>query len=714
MAQVFSESWYRVAGLRPRLRGHARIYRHLYRGKPWYVLEDVAGQGILRFTPATHAVLGMMDGRRTVHELWEITTESLGDDAPTQDEMIQLLAQLHHADVLQCDVPPDAEELLERYQTRERQQWKQRLLSPFAIKIPLFDPDRFLCRILPAVRPFTGTLGGVIWLAVVLPALFLVPAQWDELTKGVLDKILAPQNLVLIYFLFPVIKALHELGHGIATRVYGGEVHDMGVMLLVLTPVPYVDASSASAFPQKIRRAQVAGAGMVVEIFLAAVAFYVWLAVEPGVVRTLAYNAMLIGSVTTLTFNANPLLRFDGYYILADLIEIPNLRQRSNAYLKYLMERYALGLRDAEEPDATPGEKRWLTAFAVAAFVYRIVIVFFIVMFVLSLSLLLGVVLGIVTVVGWVAGPVANGVRLVFTSPRTRPVRRRAIAVAGGSVGALLLLTFVLPLPYRTRTEGVVWIPDEGIVRPGTDGFVERIVATQGSEVRAGDVLMEIRDADLAAAVSVLRARLAGLEARRQKARLEEPVKVAMVEEGIRVVQRQLARGHERQAELKVRARTDGTFVVPRADDLPGRYLKKGEIVGYVVTLDTVRVRTVVPEEDIALVRDRLAAVEVRRAERFDDVVRARVSRMAPAANALLPTPALGVAGGGRVAIDPKDPKGVTTLHPVFDVELALEEPSPAQIVGGRVYLRFDHGLESLASRWARSLRQLFLSSLDV
>jgi len=249
---VFSESWYRVADLRPRLRSHARISRHLYRGTPWYVLEDTARQGLLRFTPATHAVIGLMDGQRTVHELWEITTETLADEAPTQDEMIHLLAQLHFADVLQCDVPPDAAELLERAQERERKRWMGRLLSPLAIKIPLIDPDAFLRRWAPRVRPLLGRTGALLWLAVVLPALFQVGGHWDELTRGVLDKIIAPQNLVLIWLVFPVIKALHELGHGMATRVFGGEVHDMGVMLLVFTPVPYVDASSASAFPLSV------------------------------------------------------------------------------------------------------------------------------------------------------------------------------------------------------------------------------------------------------------------------------------------------------------------------------------------------------------------------------------------------------------------------------------------------------------------------------
>ena len=342
---LFSASWYRVSELRPRLRTNARIHRHVYRGKTWHVLQDLTNQKFHRFTPATHSVIGLMDGHRTVHEIWLLAAESLGDEAPTQDDMIRLLAQLHMADVLQSDVPPDTAELLERNQKKVRRELMGRFLNPFAVRVPVLDPERFLTRGLPFVRPLTGWIGVALWLAVVVPAVVLVGSNWSGLSEGFVDRVLTPQNLFLIYLIFPVIKALHELGHGFVARRFGAEVHDMGIMFLVFTPIPYVDASSASALPQKTRRALVGAAGMIVEVFVAALAFYVWLNAEPGAVRTVAFNAMLIGGVTTLGFNANPLLRFDGYYILADLIEIPNLRSRSNAFIGYLMERYVLSHR---------------------------------------------------------------------------------------------------------------------------------------------------------------------------------------------------------------------------------------------------------------------------------------------------------------------------------------------------------------------------------
>ena len=156
---IFSPSWYRVEGLRPRLRPHGEIHRHVYRGETWYVLEDHASGRYHRFTPEVNEIIGALDGRRTVGEIWERANATLGDDAPTQHEIIRLLGQLHAADLIQADVSPDTEELFERYRETRRKQWLQKLSHPLAIKIPLLDPERFLVRALPFVRPLFSWFG---------------------------------------------------------------------------------------------------------------------------------------------------------------------------------------------------------------------------------------------------------------------------------------------------------------------------------------------------------------------------------------------------------------------------------------------------------------------------------------------------------------------------------------------------------------------------
>ena len=348
--------WYRVAKLRPMLRQYVDIHRHVYRGEVWYLIQDPASGRQHRFCSRAQAIIGRMDGTRTLQQIWdEIDTEKSGHDL-SQDDMIGLLAQLHAADLLNVQIMPDTEELLRRGQASKSKRLKGRFTNPLSIRLPLLDPERFLKRTLPAVRWLLGPLGLIIWLGVVVGAVVMASMSWPELTSNVSDRILAPTNLFLIWLIYPFVKGLHELGHSYAAIRWGGEVHEMGIMLLVFTPVPYVDASCSSAFPDKKHRMLVAAAGIIVEILVAALAMFVWSAAEPGLVRAIAFNIMLIGAASTIIINGNPLLRYDGYYVLADLLEIPNLAARSKQFIGYLVRRYVFGFESAQSPASAPGE----------------------------------------------------------------------------------------------------------------------------------------------------------------------------------------------------------------------------------------------------------------------------------------------------------------------------------------------------------------------
>jgi putative peptide zinc metalloprotease protein len=713
MESLFSDAWYRVADLRPRLRIHAKIRRHRYRDETWYVLQDLASSRMHRFSPASYFVIDLMDGRRTVQEIWDAALVRLGDEAPTQDETIQLLGQLHNADILQCDVPPDAAEVLQRYERQQRSKIIGQMMSPLWWRIPLVDPERFLGRLLPGVRPLIGVVGACLWATVVGFALVLAAAHWADLSANFLDRVFTAKSLVVLWLLFPALKAVHEIGHGLATKAFGGEVHDMGVMLLVFSPLPYVDASSASAFPSKWQRIVVGAAGMMVELLLAAVAVFVWLAAEAGVVRVLAYNTILVAGFSTIIFNANPLLRYDGYYILTDLLEIPNLYTRSRTYLAYLCQRYLFGQREAELPQATAGERVWFVGYAVSAFAYRLLVVAGIGFFLLQTFFYLGL-LAVVMLVGtWFVIPLWKILSFLVTSPALRRVRVRAIGVTLLLLGAVVGTIGFLPVPSRTGAEGVIWIPEEAMVRADADGFVSRVLARPGARVRPGEVLIECQDPELLSRVRVLTARLRELRARYDEQRPTDRVKAGLVQEEIRFVEEDLARARERVRGLVIRSQADGTFVLPTAEDLLGRFVRRGELLGYTVNLDRITVRAVVSQAHIDQVKHRTQAVEVRLSERLGETVPVAVRREVPGASERLPSPALGMSGGGRVAVDPRDTQGVTAMERVFQVDLELPSQFALLNVGGRAYVRFDHGWEPLAVQWARQVRQLFLARLN-
>jgi putative peptide zinc metalloprotease protein len=710
----FSPSWYRVATLAPRLRSHAQLHRHRYRGQLWYVLQDRSNERFHRFSPAAYAFIGLMDGQRTVQDIWELYSTKLGDDAPTQPEVVQLLSQLHAADVLQCDIPPDIAELLHRHQRTQQKKWQRQAMSIFAWQFPLFDPERFLQTFVPLVRPFFGWGGALLWLCIVIPAVLIGAANWSDLTANIIDRMTTPQNLLLLWLLFPIIKALHEFGHAFAVKAFGGEVHEMGLMLLVFSPVPYVDASASSAFPSKWQRAVVGAAGMIVELVIASAALFVWVSVEPGIVRTLAYNTIMIAGISTVLFNANPLLRFDGYYILADLIEIPNLRQRANQYLGYLCERYLFGREEVQVPQARPGERTWFVGYSVTSFIYRIFVVIAILLFLTDQFFVLGMFFALLTAFTWFMLPLGKGLKYLFTSPRIRRVRGRALAVSTGGIAIMLAALCVIPVPFRTRAEGVVWIPEDAIVRAGTDGFVEQVVAVPGSTVLRGDVLVLCHDSGLTTQVEVLEAQLREIEARIREQISENIVKAKILEEEKGYIKERLARVREQARDLVITAKVAGTLVLPRAEDLPGRFVHRGDVLAHVVDLNTLTVRTIVDQTDIDLIRHGMNAVQIRFSERLASPIDAAVKRLVPAASDELPSSALGSEGGGQVPMDPKDPKGLKALRKVFQMDLQLPVELGVVNVGGRVYVRFDHGWESLMTQWYRQGRQLFLSRFNV
>ena len=711
---LFSPSWFRVAGLKPKLRRHAQIHRHQYRGQTWYVLQDLSSERFHRFSPSAYLIIGMMDGRHTVQQIWDAALSRLGDDAVSQDEVIQLLGQLHAADVLQSDVPPDTAELFRRHEKQTRQVRTRKLLSVFAWQIPLFDPERVLERFMPWLRPLFGWFGLVLWLLVVGAALILGWTHWPDLSMNVLDQVLLPKNLMLLWLLFPLIKLLHEFGHAFAVKAYGGEVHEMGVMILVLTPVPYVDASAAWAFRSKWQRVLVGGAGMGVEVFIAAFALFLWVNLEPGIVRAICYNIILIAGVSTVLFNANPLLRFDGYYMLMDWLEIPNLRQRATQYLIYLSERYLFGRRETEPPNSSHGERIWFVLFSVSSFVYRVLVILAILLFLGGISLLLGVIFAASTAFAWFALPTMKIANYLVNSPRIRKVRRRAVVTTALLLGAVVALLALVPVPFRTMAQGVIWVPEEGIVRAKVEGFVVKVVATPGTWVRRGEVLIECEDGELQTQVRVLEGQMRELLAKHRQVARDNRVQAELLDEQMRFVEENLARARERVAELTITSGARGLFVMPQAGDVNGRFVQKGQTLAHVIDVDTVTVRTLVSQQDIDLVRQSTARVDVRLAERIAEVKPALVKRVVPAASDQLPSPAFGSQGGGDAAVDPTDKEGRRSVQKFFQVDVELDAEKRPVHIGSHAYIRFHHGWEPIGVQWYRSARQLFLSRLNV
>jgi putative peptide zinc metalloprotease protein len=709
---LFSPAWYRVADLRLRLRRHTAVHRHSYRGRIWFVLQDrVTGQ-FHRFTPEAYELIGRMDGHRSLQEIWDAACTKLGDLMPTQQEVIDLLSQLHQANVIQSDRAADIGELHGRHSKIERDKLIQKLMSPFGLRLPLLDPERFLVATEKYVAPVFSWVGFAAWATTVVVALALAFVHGADLFHNISDHILAVQNVILMALVYPVVKTLHELGHAYAVKRWGGEVHEIGVMFLIFYPVPYTDASAATSFRDKWQRMVVGSAGIMVEMFLAAIALFVWLNVEPGLVRAVCANVILMSGVSTLLFNGNPLLRFDAYYVLSDLLEIPNLSQKSNQEVAYLAKRYLFGIRQITSPAWSKQEGFWLAAYAILAFVYRLFVLLAVSLLVTSRYLFIGGFVACWSIYMTLLNPVLKALRAPLRDGRMKAVKGRIYAISGGGVLAVLALLFLVPAPYSTRAQGLVWVEDKAIVRAGDAGFMQTVVSPPGSHVDEGQVLVKFDNPETTARVPVLAAELVQAEQGAQ-AVFDNPGQTLIQTSNVQFLQKQLATARERDAGLTVRSTVGGAFLLPDADDIVGKYFHRGERIGFVADPKHMLVVLLLPEDTIDAVRNRHSRVFLRFVTERGRQVEGRILRITPASDDTLPSAVMSAEGGGPFAPDPRAHDPLQAYQRFYRVDVAVPEVG-AHPVEERVYGLFRHDWEPVGYRWSRSLRQLLLGRLNI
>lgn len=710
-ASVFSNQWYRVAGLHPRLRSQVRVTRQIYRNEVWYVLADPVSGRFHRMNAAAYAFVGRCDGRRTVDAVSDAMQTLDPDGALTQEEIVRLLVHLNQRGLVQCEITPDVEAIFHREQQEQRQE-RRLAVNPLAFRVRLGDPSAFLDHFDPWLRLLFSWPLLFAWLMLLLAGAVIAAMNFSELESHARTWMGTPRFLLIAWLLYPGIKAIHELSHALAVRRFGGEVHQVGVSLMLLTPAPFVDASAASAFRYSAQRLVVSAAGIITELVIAAIALVAWLLVEPGMVRDVALVIAVIGSVSTLLFNGNPLLRFDGYYVLCDALDLPNLATRSKAWWRYVLLNRVVGIPNVPSPEPARGEKPWLYFYAPASGVYKVGISLAIVGWIGSWSMVLGLVAGAGVAFAMVVKPVFQVWRNLLNMTLPEVMRRRVLRTGAGISVALLIVFAGVPFPFATVAQGVVWVPEQAQVRTGTDGFIVSLEARHGDRVEAGQVLARLEDTHLVADALRLTSQLDALDADLYQAMLRDPVKARNVEEEIGRVRAQLARVQELQGLLVLRAGVTGQLVMPRQADTEGAFVPRGALLGHVLTDDAASLRVVLEQDVAALVRDDTRGVVVQLAEQPGESIPARLLRTVPAATERLPSAALGEHAGGSFPVDPADKDHLQTPTPVFVLDVVLDG-RVLERAGGRAWVRFDHGWTPLVVQWGRRLKQLFLRHFD-
>jgi putative peptide zinc metalloprotease protein len=486
-------------------------------------------------------------------------------------------------------------------------------------------------------------------------------------------------------------------------------VHTMGIMFLLFTPVPYMDASSSWSFRSRWHRALVGGAGMITELFVAALATFVWAQTGPGVVNSVAYNIMFVASVSTILFNANPLLRFDGYYILSDLLDIPNLHQRATLQVTQAVETHAFGVKGLHSPARSAREAAWLSVFAVASHVYRFFLFATILLFLADHFLILGVILTLICSFTWVILPVVKYALYVLASPRLDRVRPRAMAVSAAVASTFVVIIGVIPWPHHFRGPGVIEAVEHTVVAPDTPGRLAEILVPNGARVVAGTPLLRLENPELALELAEARSQVEETRVRELRALQQQTADLAPLASRLVSLQQREADLEARTIALVVRASHDGVWVAPRLTDAPGAWLERGLGIGQVINDAAFRFSAVVSQTEASrLFEGLIRNGEVRIPGMAHVVLHVQGQTIIPADRDQLPAPALGWRSGGTVAVRTDDAAGTRAAEPFFEVRALLGPDGGAGVLHGRSgWLRYSLPPEPLFSQLYRAFRQL-------
>jgi putative peptide zinc metalloprotease protein len=717
-----SPQWHRVANLQPALSPQVDIARIWLRGQRWYVLHHREHGQRCRLNQQAYDIAARLDGQRTIDSLWQALDgphrPTSAPEPPSQEDMIQVLGLLIKHHLLNFERAPDFGTLLPTASDAKPATTDHPVKKPrntlWSWRQSLGNPAPWLDRHAHWAQRLFSVGGLALWalLMAVMVGAWIVHAS--ALKDHAQTWMHTPSHLLLSLLLYPLIKLVHEAAHALAVRRWGGEVTECGVTLMMLMPVPYVDASAAHGFTHSWQRIVVSAAGIMAELALAALGMWLWIASDPGWLHNTGFVIWFIACTSTLLFNGNPLQRLDGYHVLIDALQMPNLAMRSRHWWGQSVQRWVLDEpRITDRLDAAPfqeDERLWLWCYAPLAWVYQLCLW-------AGLSLWLG---SLSTPLGWAMAAASAWMLLLMPAVSwTRMLWRAALNSRSGHTDSpafkrlawllgMPLVLLLAPMPDRTLVQGVVWAPDKALVRAEVDGFVLALDRPDGAMVQVGEVLAQLDNPRL----SAQRDRIAAELARAQQSQFTylgvDGSKAGQAVDEATKLQGQLERIEEQLASLQIRAQRPGRLVWPRADDMPGHYVRRGELIGHILDRQPATVRVAMAQDEVPLLSQHTRAASVRLSDPRSHAQPATLIRDSIGATLSLPSAALSDAMGGDITTDPKDDKHLRTLRPVVLMDLQLDTPAsddqPTRL-GERAWVRLSHGWSPLlwqAGRWVQ------------
>jgi len=585
--------------------------------------------------------------------------------------------------------------------------------NPFCFRLPLLRPEPWL----GGLTTWLGFLFSRWATGIVLAAAFFatvcILGRWDEFIAS-FGEFSDPLRQTILLATWLLLKVFHEGGHAIVCKRYGGYVREAGVVFFLFAPVAYVDVTSSWRF-SRWQRIHTALAGIYVELLVASVAALIWCTTDEPLTKRLAADVVILSSCTTILFNANPLMRFDGYYVLSDLLGLPNLYQQGQRLLKDSAKRWLLGVAVAAQGPAV----RWPTfvgVYGALACVWRAVMLGALIIAAAMLFHGAGIVLAIAGILTWWVLPLVRMVGRLARRYRAGELRLvRPVAVA--SLVALLGwgVFAITPIPLVARAPAIVEFSPPVVLRAPCAAFVAEVYVKDGDRVTAGERLIQLRNE----AIEIELARLTTAAARAEQEiighlRRGQTTEVALVRSELEAFQKQLAELRQQVQQLEVRAPAAGNCVSRRLASLAGSYVQAGEQLLEIGSDDAKRLRVSLSQSDVQG-WDNLQQKLVRARAEGGESLTCRFNRMAPRASDELPYESLSAHCGGPLTTMRDDQGKWKLVEPRFDAVIELDaRQSRSLYCGQHVYVFLgpgNHSLGGFLAKLARDLRDYSLSS---
>ncbi|MCG8448372.1 MAG: hemolysin D [Pirellulales bacterium] len=559
-----------------RVRPDLKARRQRYQGRVYWVVKDPVGLQYSRFEEEEFAILQMLDGNSSLEDIVEQFEAEFPPQTIRVEELQNFVGMLHRGGLVLSDAPGQGVQLKKRRDERRRKEILGALSNILFIRFKGFDPERILNVMYPWVRWFFSPLATLFSLLLVLSALTLVIVQFDVFQSKLpsFQNFFAAQNWLLIAAVLGVTKVIHEFGHGLSCKHFGGECHEMGIMFLVLTPCLYCNVSDSWMLPNRWHRAIIGAAGMYVELVLASLATFLWWFSEPGLLNYICLNIMFVSSVSTILFNANPLLRYDGYYILSDIMEVPNLRQKASSILNRKLRKWCLGLEEPEDPFLPKRNQALFALYTVSSVFYRWFILLSILYFLNKIFepyglKILGQMIAIMALYGLIFMPLSKVYKFFRVPGRWSKVKKVRMFTSLFLLGAFLCGAFLIPFPASVMCRFELLPRGASSVYVEVEGTLEEILVEPGEQVVADQVLARMSNIDLDIEIEALRGERDATREQLQSLRQlrfsdnEASLQLEVVEERLSAVEEQLAQKLRDAKRLEITAPVAGTIIPP-------------------------------------------------------------------------------------------------------------------------------------------------------